>query len=57
VVSVTLALLPEDAQKFVFSLEQGTVYLSLLPPDADGVTLDPITVTQIVSPPKANKGK
>ena len=57
VVSVTLVLLPEDAQKFVFSLEQGTVYLSLLPPDADGVTLDPITVTQIVSPPKANKGK
>jgi Flp pilus assembly protein CpaB len=53
VVSVTLAFLPEDAQKFVFALEQGTVYLSLLPPDGEGVELEPLTVDAIVNPPKA----
>lgn len=54
-ISVTLAFLPADAQKFVFALEQGTVYLSLLPPDAQGVALDPLTVDAIVNPPKPNK--
>lgn len=53
IISVTLAFLPEDAQKFVFALEQGTVYLSLLPPDGEGVELEPLTVDSIVNPPKA----
>lgn len=52
-ISVTLAFLPEEAQRFVFALEQGTVYLSLLPPDAEGVELDPLTVNAIINPPKA----
>ncbi len=49
-VQVVLALTPEEAQKFVFALEQGLVYLSLLPPDQDGVALDPLTVAQILLP-------
>lgn len=49
-VQVILALTPEEAQKFVFALEQGLVYLSLLPPDQDGVALDPLTVAQILLP-------
>ncbi|MGE5460829.1 MAG: Flp pilus assembly protein CpaB [Solirubrobacterales bacterium] len=52
-IAVTLAFLPEEAQKFVFALEQGKVYLSLLPPDAEGVELAPLTVDSIVNPPKA----
>ncbi len=51
-VQVTLAFLPEEAQRFVFALEQGSVYLSLLPPDAEGVELEPLTVEGIVNPPK-----
>jgi Flp pilus assembly protein CpaB len=47
---IILALTPEDAQKFVFSLEQGEVYLSLLPPDQEGVELDPTTVAEILLP-------
>jgi len=47
---VILALTPEDAQKFVFSLEQGTVYLSLLPPDQAGEELDPLTLAQVLLP-------
>jgi hypothetical protein len=47
---VILALTPEDAQKFVFSAEQGLLYMSLLPPDEEGVELDPLTVAQILLP-------
>ncbi len=52
-IGVTLAFLPEEAQRFVFALEQGSVYLSLLPPGAEGVELAPLTVDSIVNPPKA----
>lgn len=51
--NVTLAFLPDEAQMFVFALERGSVYLSLLPPDAEGVELEPLTVEGIVNPPKA----
>jgi len=51
-ISVTLAFLPEEAQKFVFALEDGDVYLSLLPPNQAGVELDPLTVGQIILPEK-----
>jgi pilus assembly protein CpaB len=47
---VILALTPEDAQKFVFALEEGKIYLSLLPPNEDGTSLDPVTVGQILLP-------
>jgi dihydroxyacetone kinase len=51
-IAVTLALLPEDAQKFVYSLEQGTVYFGLLPPGEEGTELEPLTVDSILYPPK-----
>ena len=47
---VILALTPEDAQKFVFSAEQGDLYMSLLPPDEQGTELDPLTVAEILLP-------
>ena len=49
-VSVTLALTPEDAQRFVFAMEEGTVWLSLQPPGAKGVELNPLTIAQVVQP-------
>lgn len=49
-VQVILALTPEEAQRFVFALERGLPYLSLLPPDESGVELDPLTVAQILVP-------
>lgn len=47
---VILALTPEEAQKLVFTLEMGVPYMSLLPPDEDGVQLDPLTWAQIFLP-------
>lgn len=49
-IQVILALEPEEAQKFVFAMEQGLVYLSLLPPDEEGVALNPLTAAQILFP-------
>jgi Flp pilus assembly protein CpaB len=54
-ITVALGLKPDDAQKFVFALEQGTVWLSLLPPDGKGVDLPPLTVQGIIA--GAKKGK
>jgi len=55
-VSVTVALTPEDAQRFVFAMEEGTVWLSLQPPGAQGVELNPLTIAQVVLP-SAKPGK
>ena len=46
--TVTLALTPEDAQHFVFSMESGTVWFGLLPPDESGQPMEPITYAQVV---------
>ena len=46
--TVTVALTPEDAQHFVFSVESGTVWFGLLPPDANGQPMEPITFAQVV---------
>lgn len=54
-VAVTLAFLPQEAQQFVYALELGSVYLSLLPPDAEGVELKPITVNGIVNQAGGNR--
>jgi pilus assembly protein CpaB len=54
-ITVALGLTPEDAQKFVFALEQGKVWLSLLPPDAKGVELPPLTVQGIIGGAKKVK--
>ena len=44
----TLALTPEDAQRFVFAMENGSTWFGLLPPDAEGETMKPITIAQVV---------
>jgi pilus assembly protein CpaB len=49
-IQVILALTPEDAQKFVFALEMGQTYMSLLAPDSEGVALDPLTAAKILLP-------
>jgi len=47
--TVTLALTPEDAQHFVFSMEAGSVWFGLLPPDTNGQSQEPITYAQVVT--------
>jgi pilus assembly protein CpaB len=46
--AVTLALTPEDSQRFVFTMETGRVWFGLLPPDESGQPLKPITFLQVV---------
>jgi pilus assembly protein CpaB len=46
--AVTVALTPEDAQRFVFSMESGSTWFGLLPPDAQGETMKPISIAQVV---------
>jgi len=47
-ITVTLALLPEDAQRFVFSMEKGSVWLGLLAPDDKGTDRKPISYAQVI---------
>ena len=47
-VSVTFALTPEDAQKFVFTMEAGRVWMGLLPPDETGESLPEITFAEVI---------
>ncbi|MGZ8599813.1 MAG: Flp pilus assembly protein CpaB [Actinomycetota bacterium] len=49
-VQVVLALTPEEAQPLVYALEQGLVYLTLLPPGEEGVQLDPLTAARLLLP-------
>ena len=51
-ITLTLAFLPEEAQRFVFGLELGKVYLSVLPPEEPGVDLEPLTVGHLLLPEK-----
>lgn len=53
-VIVTLAFTPEEAQKFVYTQELGSVYMALLPPDEPGVALDPLTFIQVFLPEQAS---
>lgn len=46
--AVTVALTPEDAQRFVFAMENGSTWFGLLPPDANGETMKPIGIAQVV---------
>ena len=46
--AVTVALSPEDAQHFVFSMESGSVWFGLLPPDESGQPMEPITFAEVV---------
>jgi pilus assembly protein CpaB len=45
---VTLALSPEDAQKVVFSQENGKVWFALLPPGESGTTVPALNVVQVL---------
>lgn len=49
-VQVILAFEPFEAQKMVFAMAKGVVYISLLPPDEAGAQLDPLTVAQVILP-------
>jgi pilus assembly protein CpaB len=46
--AVTVALTPEDSQKFVFTMETGRVWFGLLPPDESGQPMKPISFAQVV---------
>ena len=50
--TLTLAFLPDEAQRFVFAMELGKVYLSLLAPDEAGTELDPLTFARVFLPEK-----
>jgi pilus assembly protein CpaB len=45
---ITLALRPKDAAGVVFAQEQGSVWMSLLPPNAQGVSTAPVGATQLM---------
>jgi pilus assembly protein CpaB len=47
-ISLTLALTPVDAQRMVFTMETGSVWFGLLPPNADGTQLQKITLVQVI---------
>jgi Flp pilus assembly protein CpaB len=47
-VSVTFALTQEDAQRFVFTMEAGRVWLGLLPPDETGKSLPEVTFAEVL---------
>jgi pilus assembly protein CpaB len=47
-VAITLALSPVDTQDFVFAMENGATWLGLLPPDADGQSLRPISYAEVI---------
>jgi hypothetical protein len=46
--NVTLALTPRDSAAVVFAQEQGSVWLSLLPPDQKGAKSRPVNALQLV---------
>jgi Flp pilus assembly protein CpaB len=45
--TITLALLPPDAQKVVLAQEDGSIWLALLPPGQEGKQRPPLSVTGI----------
>lgn len=45
---ITLAFKPRDAQKVVFAQEQGSVWMSLLPPNQRGSSSRPVNAVQLV---------
>jgi pilus assembly protein CpaB len=47
-ISLTLALTPVDAQRMVFTMETGSVWFGLLPPNANGTQLQKITLVQVI---------
>jgi pilus assembly protein CpaB len=50
---IVLAFEPEEAQKMVFALEMGTVYMSLIRPNENGTQLKAIGVGELILPNRA----
>jgi pilus assembly protein CpaB len=48
-VAITLALTPEDAQRFVFAMENGSTWLGLLPPGEHGQPQEPISFAEVLA--------
>lgn len=44
---VTMALSPKDAQRVVFAMERGTVWMALLPPEQAGESQPPVSYKQV----------
>jgi Flp pilus assembly protein CpaB len=55
-ITIAVELTPLDAQKLVYALDQGTPYLSLLPPNGKPAALPPVTVLGLVGG-KVSSGK
>jgi pilus assembly protein CpaB len=53
---VVLAFEPEEAQKMVFAMEMGTVYMSLIRPGEDGRQLKAIGVGELILPRAGQQG-
>jgi Flp pilus assembly protein CpaB len=45
--TITLAVTPAEASLLIYSQEQGSVWLTLLPPNEDGVDVPPVTARSI----------
>lgn len=45
---LTLALEPRDGQKVVFALEEGSIWLSLLAPEQEGIAQPPVSFGEVV---------
>lgn len=44
---VTLALTPRDAQRVIFAMERGQIWLGLLPPNEDGAAESPVSFLEV----------
>jgi len=45
---VTMALTPQDAQRLAYTLDQGRVWVALLPPGEQGKSQKPIDLADVV---------
>jgi Flp pilus assembly protein CpaB len=45
---VTMALTPQDAQRLAYTLDQGRVWVALLPPGEQGKSQKPIDIADVV---------
>jgi Flp pilus assembly protein CpaB len=45
---VTMALTPQDAQRLAYTVDQGRVWVAVLPPDEPGKSQKPISVAEVV---------
>jgi Flp pilus assembly protein CpaB len=48
-IALTLALTPEDASHVIFSQQNGSVWMALLPPGQDGENVAPVGLLDVIS--------